>query len=77
MRDLQVSPVLTAHPTEVRRRSVVARPFEIARLLGLRRHALPPDLDQRLRDRGEDDARLRLGLHQTVSGIAAARRSTG
>lgn len=50
MRDLQVSPVLTAHPTEVRRRSVVERQFEIARLLGFRRHALPPDVDQRLRE---------------------------
>jgi phosphoenolpyruvate carboxylase len=32
---MNVVPVLTAHPTEVRRRSVVDREFEITRLLGL------------------------------------------
>jgi phosphoenolpyruvate carboxylase len=50
MNDLRVSPVLTAHPTEVRRRSVVDREFEIARLLAFRRHHLPPDVDSRLRE---------------------------
>jgi phosphoenolpyruvate carboxylase len=50
LKDLRVSPVLTAHPTEVRRRSVVEREFEIARLLGFRRHALPADVDARLRE---------------------------
>ncbi len=46
---LHVSPVLTAHPTEMRRRSVVDREVEITRLMALRRHHLPRDLDERIR----------------------------
>jgi phosphoenolpyruvate carboxylase len=46
---LDVSPVLTAHPTEVRRRAVVDREAEIARLMALRRHHLPPNLETRTR----------------------------
>jgi phosphoenolpyruvate carboxylase len=46
---LDVSPVLTAHPTEVRRRAVVDREAEISRLMALRRHHLPPSLDARIR----------------------------
>ena len=42
--------VLTAHPTEMRRRSVVDREYEIARLLSLRRHHLPRDIDTRLQN---------------------------
>jgi phosphoenolpyruvate carboxylase len=47
---LSVTPVLTAHPTEVRRRALVERETEIGRLMGLRRHALEPDLDRRNRE---------------------------
>lgn len=46
---LDVLPVLTAHPTEVRRRAVVDREAEISRLMALRRHHLPPNLDARIR----------------------------
>jgi phosphoenolpyruvate carboxylase len=46
---LDVLPVLTAHPTEVRRRAVVDREAEISRLMALRRHHLPPALDARIR----------------------------
>jgi len=48
--DLNVVPVLTAHPTEVRRRALVDRESEISRLMALRRHSLPPDLDARIRE---------------------------
>ncbi len=48
--DLDVVPVLTAHPTEVRRRALVDREAEISRLMALRRHSLPPDLDARIRE---------------------------
>ena len=48
--DLNVVPVLTAHPTEVRRRALVDREAEISRLMSLRRHHLPPDLDNRIRE---------------------------
>jgi len=48
--DLNVVPVLTAHPTEVRRRALVDREAEISRLMALRRHSLPPDLDARIRE---------------------------
>lgn len=48
--DLDVVPVLTAHPTEVRRRALVDRETEISRLMALRRHSLPPDLDARIRE---------------------------
>ncbi len=47
---LSVTPVLTAHPTEVRRRALVERQQEIGRLLALRRQDPPPDLDPRLRE---------------------------
>jgi phosphoenolpyruvate carboxylase len=50
LKDLRVSPVLTAHPTEVRRRSIVDREFEIARLLAFRLHTLPPDVYARSRE---------------------------
>jgi phosphoenolpyruvate carboxylase len=50
LQSLSVTPVLTAHPTEVRRRALVDRHSEITRLMGLRRHHLPPDLDRRIRD---------------------------
>ena len=46
---LHVVPVLTAHPTEMRRRSVADREVELARLMAFRRHHLPRDLDRRLR----------------------------
>ena len=39
LRTALISPVLTAHPTEVRRKSVIDREAEIARLATLRRHA--------------------------------------
>jgi len=48
--ELNVVPVLTAHPTEVRRRALVDREAEISRLMALRRHSLPPDLDARIRE---------------------------
>jgi phosphoenolpyruvate carboxylase len=47
---LSVTPVLTAHPTEVRRRALVERQSEIGRLMALKRHALPPDVDAGLRE---------------------------
>ena len=47
---LHVVPVLTAHPTEMRRRSVADREVELTRLMALRRHHLPRDLDRRLRE---------------------------
>jgi phosphoenolpyruvate carboxylase len=47
---MAVAPVLTAHPTEVRRRAVVERESEIARLMSLRTHHLPPHVEARLRD---------------------------
>jgi phosphoenolpyruvate carboxylase len=47
---MDVSPVFTAHPTEVRRRAVVEREAEITRLLTLRRHHLPPPAERRIRD---------------------------
>jgi phosphoenolpyruvate carboxylase len=47
---LRVSPVLTAHPTEVRRRAVVEREAEITRLMSLRRHHLPQPAERRIRD---------------------------
>jgi phosphoenolpyruvate carboxylase len=47
---MAVAPVLTAHPTEVRRRAVVEREAEIARLMSLRTHRLPPHVERRLRD---------------------------
>ncbi|MDQ0462336.1 phosphoenolpyruvate carboxylase [Caulobacter ginsengisoli] len=47
---LSVTPVLTAHPTEVRRRALVERETEITRLMALRRHALEPELDRRSRE---------------------------
>ena len=50
MARLQVTPVLTAHPTEVRRRAVVERETEISRLMSLRRHHLPPTLERRIGD---------------------------
>ena len=47
---MNVVPVFTAHPTEVRRRAVVEREFELSRLMMLRRHHLPPDIDRRLNE---------------------------
>ena len=38
---MNVGPVLTAHPTEVRRRSMVDRETEISRLMSMRTHRLP------------------------------------
>lgn len=46
---MAVAPVLTAHPTEVRRRAVVEREAEIARLMSLRTHHLLPHVEKRLR----------------------------
>ena len=48
--ELAVAPVLTAHPTEMRRRTLVDREAEIERLMTLRRHHLPPVLDRRIRE---------------------------
>ena len=48
---MNVVPVLTAHPTEVRRRSMVDRETEISRLMALRRHHLPADLESDIRER--------------------------
>src|SRR5205085_2653168 len=45
---MRVAPVLTAHPTEVRRRAVVEREAEIARLMSLRRHHLPPPAERQI-----------------------------
>ena len=47
---MAVAPVLTAHPTEVRRRAVVEREAEIARLMSLRTHRLQPAVEKRLRE---------------------------
>lgn len=47
---MAVAPVLTAHPTEVRRRAVVEREAEIARLMSLRTHHLAASAERRLRD---------------------------
>ncbi|NEX92748.1 phosphoenolpyruvate carboxylase [Caulobacter sp. 17J65-9] len=47
---LNVVPVLTAHPSEMRRRSVLDREGEISRLLSLRRHHNPRDVDRRIQD---------------------------
>jgi phosphoenolpyruvate carboxylase len=47
---MAVAPVLTAHPTEVRRRAVVEREAEISRLMSLRTHRLAPQIERRLRD---------------------------
>lgn len=47
---MAVAPVLTAHPTEVRRRAVVEREAEIARLMSLRTHRLPIHVEKRLRE---------------------------
>lgn len=47
---MAVAPVLTAHPTEVRRRAVVEREAEIARLMSLRNHHLLPPIEKRLRE---------------------------
>jgi len=47
---MAVAPVLTAHPTEVRRRAVVEREAEIARLMSLRTHHLLPHVEKRLRE---------------------------
>ncbi|WP_337189228.1 phosphoenolpyruvate carboxylase [Phenylobacterium sp.] len=47
---MAVAPVLTAHPTEVRRRAVVEREAEIARLMSLRTHRLPTHVERRLRE---------------------------
>jgi phosphoenolpyruvate carboxylase len=48
--DVNIMPVLTAHPTEVRRRAIVERENELSRLMALRRHHLPPDLDRTIRE---------------------------
>jgi phosphoenolpyruvate carboxylase len=47
---MNVVPVLTAHPTEVRRRSMVDRETEISRLMSMRTHRLPADLDAENRE---------------------------
>src|SRR4051812_42488429 len=47
---MRVAPVLTAHPTEVRRRAVVEREAEITRLMSLRRHHLPPPAERQIRE---------------------------
>ena len=48
--ELRVAPVFTGHPTEVRRRAVVGREAEISRLMSVRRHRLPADLERRIRE---------------------------
>lgn len=47
---MAVTPVLTAHPTEVRRRAVVEREAEITRLMSLRSDSLTPHAEKRLRE---------------------------
>lgn len=47
---LALSPVLTAHPTEVRRRAVVEREAQIGRLIALRGEGLPSPREERLRE---------------------------
>jgi phosphoenolpyruvate carboxylase len=47
---MAVAPVLTAHPTEVRRRAVVEREAEIGRLMSLRTHHPLPHVERRLRE---------------------------
>lgn len=47
---MAVAPVLTAHPTEVRRRAVVEREAEIGRLMSLRTQSLAPHAAKRLRE---------------------------
>jgi phosphoenolpyruvate carboxylase len=46
---MRIVPVLTAHPTEMRRKSVLDREAEIARLLSLRSHHLPRAADEDLK----------------------------
>ena len=48
-RRLHVSPVLTAHPTEVRRQAVVDREARISALMAMRRHHLGARSEARLR----------------------------
>jgi len=63
VRRLDVSPVITAHPTEVRRRTILDRSREITRLLGLRDDEASPD------ERAEWEEELRvevLALWQTA-----------
>ena len=68
LEDLDIVPVLTAHPTEVRRRALVDREAEISRLMALRRHSLPPDLDARIRENLFREVALlwRTRLHRPV-----------
>ncbi|MDZ4371126.1 MAG: phosphoenolpyruvate carboxylase, partial [Phenylobacterium sp.] len=47
---MAVAPVLTAHPTEVRRRALVEREAEIARLMSQRSHRLSVTAEARLRE---------------------------